>query len=91
MLAWASIACVAVGAALPFTPLAGWFHFQPLPPLYFLVLGAMVVIYLGLVETAKFFFYRRTIPAKPLSVPLDAQSRRAHRIATRWWRNAEAR
>jgi hypothetical protein len=51
----------------------------------------MVVIYLGLVETAKFFFYRWTIPAKPLSVPLDAQSRRAHRIATRWWRNAEAR
>jgi Mg2+-importing ATPase len=86
ILGWASVACVATGAALPFSPLAAWFHFQPLPPLYFLVLCAMVVIYLGLAEGAKFFFYRWSRPPRPLSRPLDARSRRAHRIAFRWRR-----
>jgi P-type Mg2+ transporter len=50
---------LAVGVALPFTPLAGWLGFTPLPPLFFGVLAAMVVTYLGLVEVVKSFFYRR--------------------------------
>src|SRR5215813_1111969 len=44
---------LAVGVALPFTPLAGWLGFTPLPPLFFGVLAAMVVTYLGLVEVVK--------------------------------------
>ena len=50
---------LAAGVALPFTPLAAWLGFTPLPPLFFGVLVAMIVTYLGLVEVVKNFFYRR--------------------------------
>ena len=50
---------LAAGGALPFTPLAAWLGFTPLPPLFFAVLVAMIVTYLGLVEVVKNFFYRR--------------------------------
>jgi len=48
-----------VGAVLPFTPLAPILGFTPLPPLFFGFLLFMVVTYLGLVEVAKRWFYRR--------------------------------
>ena len=44
--------------ALPFTPLAAWFGFVPLPPLFFAYLAAAVLSYLALVELAKRAFYR---------------------------------
>jgi Mg2+-importing ATPase len=50
---------LAAGVALPFTPLAAWLGFTPLPPLFFGVLVAMIVTYLVLVEAVKGFFYRR--------------------------------
>jgi Mg2+-importing ATPase len=52
-------ACVATGAIIPFTPLAPWLGFTPLPPLFFAILVLMVVTYLGLVEVVKRWFYRR--------------------------------
>jgi Mg2+-importing ATPase len=52
-------ASLAAGVALPFTPLAAWLGFTPLPPLFFGVLVTMIVTYLGLVEIVKKFFYRR--------------------------------
>jgi Mg2+-importing ATPase len=52
-------ASVAIGVALPFTPLAPWLGFTPLPPLFFGVLVVMIVTYLGLVEAVKRWFYRR--------------------------------
>jgi len=52
-------ASVAVGIALPFTPLAGWLGFAPLPPLFFATLLTMVAAYLVLVEVVKRWFYRR--------------------------------
>ncbi|MDP9320190.1 MAG: magnesium-translocating P-type ATPase [Chloroflexota bacterium] len=84
-LAGATLGCVAVGALLPFSPLASVFGMQPLPPLYFAVLGGMVVAYLALAEGAKLIFYRLGAPSKPLSVRLTPRNRRAHRILTRWW------
>jgi Mg2+-importing ATPase len=48
-----------VGVALPFTPLAPWLGFTPLPPLFFGVLAVMAATYLGLVEVVKGWFYRR--------------------------------
>ncbi len=48
----------ATGALLPFTPLAAWLGFVPLPPLFFAVLVGMIVAYLGLVEVTKRWFYR---------------------------------
>jgi Mg2+-importing ATPase len=85
LLAAASIACVAVGTAIPFSPLAGWFGFTALPPLYFLVIGLMVAVYLALAEGAKALFYRWIRPVKPLSIVLTHPERRAHRIQTYWW------
>jgi P-type Mg2+ transporter len=58
-LAWGVSACATTGALLPFTPLAPWLGFAPLPPLFFGVLLAMVVAYLGLMEAVKRWFYRR--------------------------------
>jgi Mg2+-importing ATPase len=47
-----------VGAVLPFTGLAHLLGFTPLPAKFFLLLFAMVVVYLVLVEYAKTRFYR---------------------------------
>ena len=52
-------ACVLTGAVLPFTPLAPWLGFTPLPPLFFAILVLMVATYLGLVEIVKRWFYQR--------------------------------
>jgi Mg2+-importing ATPase len=58
-LAWGVGSAVATGIAIPFTPLAAWFGFTPLPPAFFAALLTMVVAYLGLVEVVKRWFYRR--------------------------------
>jgi Mg2+-importing ATPase len=58
-LAWGVGASAAAGALLPFTPLAPWLGFTPLPPLFFGFLLVMVVAYLGLMEVVKRWFYRR--------------------------------
>lgn len=79
-----TVACVAVGAALPFTPLAHYFGFVPLPPLFFAILMAMIVTYLLMVEIGKYFFFR---PRE--AVPSQAEVKRARRlsrIASRWMR-----
>jgi Mg2+-importing ATPase len=54
-----SILVVAMAAILPFTSLAGYLGFEPLPPLFFLVLAGMVILYLLLVEQVKQWFFRR--------------------------------
>jgi P-type Mg2+ transporter len=58
-LGWGVGVCAAVGALLPFTPLAPWLGFVPLPPGFFAFLLFMIVSYLGLVELVKRWFYRR--------------------------------
>jgi Mg2+-importing ATPase len=58
-LAWSVVACALTAVLIPFTPLAPWLGFMPLPPLFFAILVLMVVTYLGLVEIAKRWFYRR--------------------------------
>ena len=52
---------VLVGIILPFTPLAGYLGFTPLPGLYFLFLVAMTVTYLLLVEVVKRRLMRRLL------------------------------
>ena len=58
-LAWSVAPAPLTGAVLPFTPLAPWLGFTPLPALFFAILVLMVVTYLGLVEIVKRWFYRR--------------------------------
>jgi Mg2+-importing ATPase len=55
-------ASLGVGVLLPFTPLAAWLGFVPLPPLFFAFLVVMTVAYLGAVELAKRRFYRDANP-----------------------------
>jgi P-type Mg2+ transporter len=57
-LAWGVSACAGAGAILPFTPLAPWLGFAPLPPLFFGFLLVMVAAYLALMEVVKHRFYR---------------------------------
>ncbi|UXY32259.1 magnesium-translocating P-type ATPase [Streptomyces sp. HUAS TT20] len=61
-----ALGVVALGAALPATPLAHVLGFQLLPPGFFAAVAAMVVVYLLLVETGKRIFYRTAYaPARP--------------------------
>jgi Mg2+-importing ATPase len=51
-------ATLGVGVLLPFTPLASWLGFVPLPAPLFAFLVVMTVAYLGAVELVKRRFYR---------------------------------
>lgn len=53
-----SLIVVTVAILLPFTPLGEYLGFVPPPPLFFIVLSGMVLIYLMLVEGAKQWFYK---------------------------------
>jgi Mg2+-importing ATPase len=56
------VGALAVGVLLPYSPLADWLGFTPLPPLFFGVLLVMTATYLALVETVKRWFYRPHLP-----------------------------
>jgi P-type Mg2+ transporter len=49
---------VAIGIAIPYSPLAHVLGFRALPVLFLLILGGMTVTYLGLVELGKKRFFR---------------------------------
>ena len=55
----ATLAIVAVTVALPLSPLAGIFHFEPLPLPFFLLIGAIVLLYVTGAEITKRLFYKR--------------------------------
>ncbi len=54
-----SILIVAIGAYLPYSPLASTLGFVPLPPLYWLLLLGMLVAYVILTQLIKTWFYRK--------------------------------
>jgi Mg2+-importing ATPase len=61
-LAACSLAVVAVAALLPFTPAAVHLGFVAPPALFFLTLGATLLLYLACVEAMKQWFFRRMAP-----------------------------
>ena len=79
-----TLVCVAVGVALPFSPLASLFGFKALPVGFFAILVLMVVTYLGLVEAGKSRFFRPVPGEQPLARPRERRQRRIHRLAGRW-------
>lgn len=54
-----TLAIVAFGCILPYTPLGTFFHFVPLPPLFFGILAAMALAYLFLAQFVKARFIRK--------------------------------
>jgi Mg2+-importing ATPase len=64
----AALAVVAIAIALPWTPLGARLGLVPLPPLFFGVLAATVVVYLGAVEAVKrgYVAWQARRPAVPL-------------------------
>jgi Mg2+-importing ATPase len=58
-LIFTSLAIVAVGAWLPYSPLAATLGFVPLPPLYWVLLGVMLVCYILLTQVVKTWFVRK--------------------------------
>ncbi|HYL93418.1 MAG TPA: HAD-IC family P-type ATPase, partial [Alphaproteobacteria bacterium] len=71
-LAATTLIIVALGAVIPFTPLARPLGFTVLPPLYFAFLAIAVVTYLLLVEIAK----RRLMPAPGPEMPSTSGRRK---------------
>jgi P-type Mg2+ transporter len=80
-----------VGALLPYTGLSHLFGFTPLPTRFFLLLFAMVVVYLVLVEVAKTLFFRRPVPAALPLTHAQRQTRRVRRRASRFIEHAPRR
>jgi Mg2+-importing ATPase len=58
-LLFASVATALVGALLPFSPLAGMLGLVPLPPLYWLFLVGMLLVYVLLTQVVKTWFYKK--------------------------------
>jgi len=58
-LTFTSVLIVAIGAYLPYSPLASWLGFVPLPSLYWLLLLGMLVAYVLLTQLIKTWFYRK--------------------------------
>jgi Mg2+-importing ATPase len=58
-----SLGVVVTAMLLPFTPLAPYLGFTPLPLPYFGLLGALLIAYLLMVEGGKQWFYRRVTRA----------------------------
>ena len=77
-----TLVCVALGAYLPFSPLAHVLGFSALPAAFLGFLIAAIVLYLVIVELGKRRFYRVSGPARPRA-PRPAR-RSVHRRASRW-------
>jgi Mg2+-importing ATPase len=74
----AALTAVVAGMLLPATPLARDLGFTPLPAAFFAALAVMIVVYLVLAETAKWWFFR----SRP-QVPVRRERTPGHRVRRR--------
>jgi len=90
-LAVATTICVAIGVALPFSPLAHVLGFTALPAGFLGALAAMILIYLALVElgSSASTCIRASGPA--MARPLPDREHRIHHRASRWTTHARPR
>jgi Mg2+-importing ATPase len=54
-----TVLIMAIGAFLPYSPVAPWLGFVPLPPLYWAILLATLICYVGLTQIIKMQLARR--------------------------------
>jgi Mg2+-importing ATPase len=80
----ATLVCVAIGVALPYSPLAGDLGFTGLPLRLLGALAGLLVVYLVLIELGKRRFYRLYTPGEPLAPRRRPRVRRIDRRASRW-------
>jgi len=55
----ATILVAAATLIFPYTPMARLFNFTPLPPMFLLMLGGILALYIALAELVKKIFYKR--------------------------------
>ncbi len=55
----ATLVVDALTLAIPYSPIAGFLGFSPIPPLFLLLLGIILALYMLTAEVAKHFFYQR--------------------------------
>jgi P-type Mg2+ transporter len=81
-----TLSVVAVGAALPFSPLAHVLGFRALPVAFLGALLAMIAAYMVLIELGKRRFYRprEARPPTPLAPPHHERHRRIRHRSARW-------
>jgi Mg2+-importing ATPase len=77
-----TLTVVAIGALLPFSPVAHVLGFRPLPLAFFAFLIGMVITYLTLVEIGKTIFYSHLPGGEPLAAQIP--HKRARHRASRW-------
>ncbi|MEI7430962.1 MAG: magnesium-translocating P-type ATPase [Betaproteobacteria bacterium] len=65
LLTLAAAIVVVSAMVLPYTPIGTYFGFVPPPVKFYFILGAMVLVYLLMVELAKQGFYRWAVKRKP--------------------------
>ncbi len=81
------LVCAAIGALLPFTPLAHLLGFASLPLEFFLILVGMIAAYLVLAEVVKARFYKvQSRPRKDKPTRADRHQHHVRRRAARFRR-----
>ena len=81
----AVLAVSVVGVLLPSSPLAPLLGFAPLPPVFLLALLGLVVVYLGLADVVKrWFFTHWATPEPPEGPRRRGPEHRIHRHAARF-------
>jgi Mg2+-importing ATPase len=80
LLVAASLGILALALSLPYSPLAGWLGFVPLPLDFLAAIAGLVIVYLCLAQLAKTWFYRHLPPvgqprAAVLRTPLPLMRR----------------
>jgi Mg2+-importing ATPase len=79
-----TLAVVAIGIWLPFSPLAHTLGFTALPAGLLAAIALMIPTYLLLLELGKRRFYRPAPAGRPLARPWPHRQRRIHHRASRW-------
>ena len=80
----ATLACAALGVALPYVgPFARLFGFRPLPLLFLVVLAGMIVTYLALAQLGVALFFKPQ-GGRSLARVIGRRERRIGRTAARW-------
>ncbi|HEX2681339.1 MAG TPA: HAD-IC family P-type ATPase, partial [Candidatus Dormibacteraeota bacterium] len=87
-LAVGTLGSLAAAIVIPYSPLGPLFSFTPLPLSFMAVLVVLVVVYIGLVEIGKYFFFAAARRARPV-LPVERwehspQMQFVERLSSRW-------